>query len=159
MDFAEEWLELLVILIVLMAITIIGATGFYQYLDKARLTLSVAAMTKAQDALNQYKAMHLSFPASLEFSTCSDQDHFVLLSCDEVKTDHQQLRELHRNRKDNRLRNELHTFHAVLRDTQALLIDYRQSLEGQGADSDMSSARVQAQTVRNQEIIDKYRSA
>jgi Tfp pilus assembly protein PilE len=87
MDFAEEWLEPLVMLLVVVVITIMGATGFYQYLDKARLTLSVAAMTKAQDALNHYKAQHRSFPASLEFNNCSDQDHFILLSCDEVKAD------------------------------------------------------------------------
>lgn len=87
MDFAEEWLEPLVILLVLVAITVMGATGFYQYLDKARLTLSVAAMNKAQETLKHYKAMHRSFPESLEFSNCSDQDHFVILSCDEVKAD------------------------------------------------------------------------
>lgn len=87
MGFAGEWLELLVILLVLVAITIIGATGFYQYLDKARLTLSVAAMNKAQDALKNYKAMHRAFPASLEFSDCSDQNHVIVLSCDEVKAD------------------------------------------------------------------------
>lgn len=87
MDFAEEWQEMLVILLVLVAITIMGATGFYQYLDKARLTLSVAAMNKAQDALKNYKALHRSFPASIEFTSCSDQDHFIILSCDEVKAD------------------------------------------------------------------------
>lgn len=87
MGFAEEWLELLIILLVLVAITIIGATGFYQYLDKARLTLSVAAMNKAQGALKNYKAMHRSFPVNLEFSDCSDQNHLVVLNCDEVKAD------------------------------------------------------------------------
>jgi len=87
MNFAEEWLEPLVILLVLVAITIMGVTGFYQYLDKARLTLSVAAMSKARDALNNYKTLHHSFPVSLEFSNCSDQDHFVVFDCDEVKAD------------------------------------------------------------------------
>jgi methyl-accepting chemotaxis protein len=55
----------------------------------------------------------------------------------------------------NLLRNELLTFHAVLRDNQALLLDY-QKLAGKGVDAAMSSARLQAQAVRNQEIIDKY---
>ncbi len=87
MNFADEWLEPLVILILLLAITIMGITGFYQYLDKARLTLSVAAMNKAQDALKNYKTLHRSFPASLEFDNCSDQDHLVVFSCDEVKAD------------------------------------------------------------------------
>lgn len=87
MNFADEWLEPLIILIVVVAITIMGATGFYQYLDKARLTVSVAAMNKVQAALIHYKNTHHAFPESLEFSTCSDEKHFVVLSCDEVKTD------------------------------------------------------------------------
>lgn len=56
----------------------------------------------------------------------------------------------------NLLRDELLTFHALLRDNQALLIDY-QKAEGKGVDSEMNIARVQAQAARNQEIIDKYR--
>lgn len=58
----------------------------------------------------------------------------------------------------NQLRNELLIFRSLLHDNQALLIDYRQELEGKGADSDMSIARVQAEIARNQEIIDKYRA-
>lgn len=87
MDFADEWLEPLVILIVVAALMVMGATFFYQYLDKARLTLSIAALNKAQDTLKNYKSEHLSFPVSLEFSNCSDQNHFIILSCDELKAD------------------------------------------------------------------------
>lgn len=87
MDFAEEWLEPLVILIVVVAIAIMGATGFNQYLDKARLTLSVAAMNKAQNSLKNYQSIHRTFPTNLEFTDCSDQNHVVVLRCDEVKAD------------------------------------------------------------------------
>lgn len=58
----------------------------------------------------------------------------------------------------NLLRNELLTFYSALRDNQMLLVDYRQLLEGKGMDSDISIARLQAEIVRNQEIIDKYRT-
>ena len=85
MDFAEEWIEPLIIMIVVGVVAVLGATVFYQYLDKARLTLSVAALDKARDTLKNYKAEHRSFPASLDFSNCSDQDHFVVLSCDDLK--------------------------------------------------------------------------
>ena len=87
MDFAEEWIEPLIIMIVVGVVAVLGATVFYQYLDKARLTLSVAALDKARDTLKNYKAEHRSFPASLDFSNCSDQDHFVVLSCDDIKAD------------------------------------------------------------------------
>lgn len=87
MDFAEEWIELLVILIAFVAITVLGGTVFYQYLDKARLTLSVATLDKARVTLKNYKTEHRSFPASLDFTNCSDQDHFVVLSCDDIKAD------------------------------------------------------------------------
>lgn len=58
----------------------------------------------------------------------------------------------------NLLRDELLIFHAVLRDNQAVLIAYRQRLEGKEEDSAVSIARVQAEIARNQEIIDKYRA-
>lgn len=57
----------------------------------------------------------------------------------------------------NLLRNELLIFYAVLRDNQALLIDYQQKLEVKEVVSETSIARGQAQITRNQEIIDKYR--
>lgn len=57
----------------------------------------------------------------------------------------------------NLLRDELLTFHTLLRDNQALLIDYHR-LEEKGGNSDTHIARVQAQAARNQEIIDKYRA-
>jgi type II secretory pathway pseudopilin PulG len=87
MSFFDEWVDMLVMLIVVGALTVIGGTVFYQYLDKARLTLSVAALKTAQETLKGYKAKHRSFPASLDFSTCSDNDHFVVLSCSEIKAD------------------------------------------------------------------------
>jgi type II secretory pathway pseudopilin PulG len=87
MDVVDEWLELLVFLVVVGALMVMGGTFFNQYLDKARLTLSVAALNKAQDTLKNYKAMHRSFPASLDFSNCSNQDHRVVLNCDEIKAD------------------------------------------------------------------------
>jgi type II secretory pathway pseudopilin PulG len=87
MDFVDEWIDFLVLLIVVGALTVMGGTVFYQYLDKARLTLSVAALQKAQETLKSYKATHRAFPASLDFNTCSDHDHFVVLSCSEIKAD------------------------------------------------------------------------
>ena len=87
MDFADEWLEPLVILIVIGAITVLGGTFYYQYLDKARLTLSVTALNKAQNTLKSYKANHRTFPASLNFSKCSDQDQMAVFNCDEIKGD------------------------------------------------------------------------
>lgn len=86
MDFADEWIEPLVFLIVVAVLTVMGGTVFYQYIDKARLTMSVAALNKAQDTLKGYKATR-SLPASLDFSNCCDKDHRVVLSCDEIKAD------------------------------------------------------------------------
>lgn len=87
MNLVDEWIEPLIILIVIAALAVMGGTVFYQYLDRARLTLSVAALNKAQDTLKKYKATHQSFPASLDFSTCSDQDRRVVLNCEEIKAD------------------------------------------------------------------------
>lgn len=87
MDFIDEWSDLLVILIVVVALIAMGGTFFNQYLEKARLTLSVAALNKAQETLKYYKGKHRSFPASLDLSNCSDQDHHVVLNCDEIKAD------------------------------------------------------------------------
>ncbi len=87
MDFADEWLEPLVILIAMAAITVLGGTFFYQYLDKARLTLSVDALNKAQETLKIYKANHRTFPASLNFNNCYDQDQTAVFNCDEIKAD------------------------------------------------------------------------
>lgn len=58
----------------------------------------------------------------------------------------------------NLLRNELLTFHSILCDNQALLTDCQHKLAGKAADSDVSIARLQAEIVRNQEFIDKYRT-
>ena len=87
MNFIDEWLELLVVLIFVAALIVMGSVVYSQYLDKARLTLSVAAMNKAQVILKSYKSSHHSFPTNLDFSNCSNQDHRVVLNCDEVKAD------------------------------------------------------------------------
>lgn len=88
MGFIDEWLELIVILLAVGALIVMGATAFNQNLDKARLTLSVAALNKAQSALKNYRATHHTFPASLDFTNCSDQEQrIVVLGCAELKAD------------------------------------------------------------------------
>ena len=87
MDFVGEWFELLVIMIIVGFFFAMGGNIFNQYLEKAHLTLSVSALNKVQKNLKKYKATHRSFPASLDFSNCSDQDLRVVLSCDEIKAD------------------------------------------------------------------------
>jgi len=87
MGFVDEWIELLMIMVIVGVFFAMGGIIFNQYLDKAHLTLSVAALNKAQKTLKEYKATHRSFPASLDFSNCSDQDHHVVLNCDEIKAD------------------------------------------------------------------------
>ncbi len=54
----------------------------------------------------------------------------------------------------NQLRDEILHLHAVVRDNQVLLAEYRQVLEEKGEDS----RRLQAEMARNREIIEKYRT-
>lgn len=87
MDLVDAWSEMLVILIVLVVLLVMGGTFFNQFLEKARLTLSVAALNKAQETLKSYKSLRHSFPATLDLGNCSDQDHRVVFNCAEIKSD------------------------------------------------------------------------
>jgi len=87
MRFTEDGLEFFVVVVIMGGLIAFGATFFAQYLDKARLTLSVAAMQDAQEALKAYRGRTQTYPQSLDFGDCSDQDDLVVLSCDAIKGD------------------------------------------------------------------------
>ena len=87
MRFNDEWLELIVFLLIIGVLTSMGATVFTEYVDKARLTLSVAAMENAQKSLLSYQKRNRAYPRSLDFGDCSDEDGHLVLNCDKVMGD------------------------------------------------------------------------
>lgn len=83
-------LELLIVLAVLGVLAAIATMGFFHYVDKARLTLSVAALRNARTMLLAYHVDHQAYPASLDFTDCTDQDGetvFKVFACDTIKSD------------------------------------------------------------------------
>jgi len=85
MVFSEDKIELGVFLLVVVILAALGGTIFTQYLDKARLTLSVAAVATAQNELKTFRTRTGAYPAFLDLTSCDTGE--VVLDCTKLMAD------------------------------------------------------------------------
>ena len=83
-------IELLVALIVLVILASIGFSVYINYVNKARVTLAVSLLENARKNLSSYNLEKGQYPASINFSNCSDENGNIVFEstfCDRFKED------------------------------------------------------------------------
>jgi len=82
--------ELLVVMIVLGIIAAISIGVYFNYLNKAKLTLAVSLAENTRKNLSAYNLDKGRYPQSIDFTNCTDENGNVVFSptfCNRFKTD------------------------------------------------------------------------
>jgi prepilin-type N-terminal cleavage/methylation domain-containing protein len=83
-------IELLVVVAILGILATIAVASYHQYLDKARRTVSISALENMRKLIEGYAIDHGRYPATIDFTTCIDQDSvqvFPPLVCSQMHND------------------------------------------------------------------------
>jgi prepilin-type N-terminal cleavage/methylation domain-containing protein len=83
-------LELMFVVIILTVIVSIALPVYFNYLDKARITVAIATLDSMQKDLETYHLEYNTYPASISFSTCTDDQSRRVFSsdlCEQSKKD------------------------------------------------------------------------
>jgi prepilin-type N-terminal cleavage/methylation domain-containing protein len=72
-------IELLLVVAILGILASIAMASYHQYLDKAKRTVSISALENMRKLIEGYAIDHGGFPASIDFSTCTDQNSVQVL--------------------------------------------------------------------------------
>ncbi len=82
--------ELLVAIIVLVILASIGFSVYFNYINKARVTLAVSLLENSRKNLSSYNLEKGQYPSSINFSNCSDENGNTVFNpsfCDRFKED------------------------------------------------------------------------
>jgi prepilin-type N-terminal cleavage/methylation domain-containing protein len=83
-------IELLYAIIILIILILIAYPLYNSYIDKARLTVAISTLNSVQKDLESYHMDNNKYPASINFSNCTDDlGHSVFPSdfCDQINRD------------------------------------------------------------------------
>jgi prepilin-type N-terminal cleavage/methylation domain-containing protein len=83
-------IELFVVLIILAVLMTIATATYFNFVNKAKLTVSISTLDFASKSLETYHLDNNKYPQSIDFTSCVDeQEHTVFLSdfCDQMKKD------------------------------------------------------------------------
>jgi prepilin-type N-terminal cleavage/methylation domain-containing protein len=83
-------IELLFAILILAVLVMLAFPLYSSYIQKAKMTIGVAALDRIQKSLESYHLDNNKYPDSINFSTCmDDQGHSVFPSdfCDQLKQD------------------------------------------------------------------------
>jgi type IV pilus assembly protein PilE len=83
-------IELFVVLAILAVLMTIATATYFNYVNKAKLTVSISTLDFAGKSLETYHLDYNKYPQSIDFTSCvDDQGHTVFLSdfCDQMKKD------------------------------------------------------------------------
>lgn len=83
-------IELLVVVAILGILTTISIMSYHMYLDRAKQTVSISTLESTRRLLEAYAIDHGSYPVTIDFTTCTDQDGRPVLpapNCDLMRRD------------------------------------------------------------------------
>jgi prepilin-type N-terminal cleavage/methylation domain-containing protein len=83
-------IELLVVVAILGILASIAMASYHQYLDRAKRTVSISALENMRKLIEGYAIDHGNYPATIDFSTCIDQNSvqvFPPLICSQMHND------------------------------------------------------------------------
>jgi Tfp pilus assembly protein PilE len=83
-------LELVVVLIILAVLMTIATSIYFNYINKAKVTVSISILDTVSKTLESYLLDNNKYPESIDFTSCVDeQGNVVFISsfCDQIKED------------------------------------------------------------------------
>ena len=83
-------IELIIVLTILAVLITIATATYFNYINRAKLTVSISTLDMVSKSLESYHADYNKYPESIDFTSCVDeQGHTVFLSdfCDQMKKD------------------------------------------------------------------------
>jgi len=83
-------IELMIVVAVIGILASISIGSYFQYVDKAKRTVSISALETMRKLLEGYAIDHGGYPESIDFTTCTDQNAAPVippLICNQMKTD------------------------------------------------------------------------
>ena len=83
-------IELVIVMLILAVLIAIATSVYFNYIDKARLTVAVSTIDNISKSLESYHLDNNKYPESINFTSCVDeQGRIVFLSglCDQMKTE------------------------------------------------------------------------
>ncbi|WP_432823388.1 type IV pilin protein [Trichloromonas sp.] len=81
-------IELLIVVAIIGILASVSVFGYFKYVDKARLTMSVSVLESVRTMLAGYQVDHGNFPVGLNFDNCTDLGGnvvFDVVTCDNMK--------------------------------------------------------------------------
>lgn len=81
-------IELVVALVILAVLMTIATSIYFNYINKAKLTVSISTIDTVSKSLESYHLDNNKYPESIDFTSCGDeQGHMVFPSgiCDQIK--------------------------------------------------------------------------
>ena len=83
-------IELLVVVAILGILASIAMASYYNYLDKAKRTVSISALENMRKMIEGYAIDHASYPLSFDVTNCTDQNGNPVIDpviCSQIKMD------------------------------------------------------------------------
>ena len=83
-------IELMIVVTIIGILATISIGSYFQYVDKAQRTVSVSALENMRKLIEGYAIDHGSYPLSIDFTTCVDQNSVPVippLVCSQMKMD------------------------------------------------------------------------
>ena len=83
-------IELMIVVAIIGILAGISIGSYFQYVDKAKRTVSISALETVRKLIEGYAIDHAGYPLSIDFTTCTDQNAAPVmptLICNQMKMD------------------------------------------------------------------------